>query len=79
VVRAEAVRWAGASPPLDLAFADPPYAFDAWGDLLAVLPAQLVVLESNRELDVGGAWTILRLKRYGGTVVTVAERLGGAS
>ena len=79
VVRADAVRWAASAPPLDLAFADPPYAFDAWGELLAALPAELAVLESNRELELGEAWTILRLKRYGGTVVTVAERLGGAS
>jgi 16S rRNA (guanine966-N2)-methyltransferase len=63
----------------DLAFLDPPYAFDAWDDLLADLPAALVVIESDRPITTSEAWGVLREKRYGGTLVTVARREPTAS
>ncbi len=53
----------------DLAVIDPPYAFDAWPELLARVPAALAVIESDREIDVGRAWDVDRSKRYGTTVV----------
>ena len=56
----------------DIAFADPPYDFDAWADLLDALHARIAVLESDREVDVGDGWEVVRVKRYGGTVVTLA-------
>jgi 16S rRNA (guanine966-N2)-methyltransferase len=55
----------------DLAFADPPYEFQAWDQVLARLGARIAVLESNRELDLGGSWRTTKQKRYGDTVVTV--------
>jgi 16S rRNA (guanine966-N2)-methyltransferase len=55
----------------DLAFADPPYEFQAWDQVLALLGARIAVLESNRELDLGGSWRTTKQKRYGDTVVTV--------
>jgi 16S rRNA (guanine966-N2)-methyltransferase len=56
----------------DLAFADPPYAFDAWATLLARLRARTVALESDRPVPLPDGWRLLVVKRYGGTVVTLA-------
>lgn len=72
VVQADVVDWLASAGPVDLAFADPPYAFDAWPQLLAGLDARMVVMESDRELDPGEDWKVLKFKRYGGTVVTMA-------
>jgi 16S rRNA (guanine966-N2)-methyltransferase len=59
----------------DLAFADPPYEFQAWDEVLSRLGARIAVLESNRELEVGGSWRTTKQKRYGDTVVTVVVQL----
>ena len=59
-------------PAVDLAFADPPYAFTGWDDLLTRVDAGVVVLESDREIDPPDPWRVLRAKRYGTTVVTLA-------
>jgi 16S rRNA (guanine966-N2)-methyltransferase len=66
------VAWARSAPAVDVLFADPPYAFDGWV-ALGTLRARLFVAESDREVDLGGQWRILRSKRYGGTVVTLFE------
>jgi len=67
-----------------LVVADPPYGFDGWRDLLALvathLPsARLVVAESEGELDPEGGdlegWECVRAKRYGRTHVTILRRL----
>ena len=55
-----------------VAFADPPYAFTGWPDLLTRVDADLAVLESDRELDLPHPWRVLRTKRYGTTVVHLA-------
>ena len=62
--------------PADLAVLDPPYALadEAWLDLLAVLDATVAVLESDREVPITNRWEILRVRRYGTTVVTLAAR-----
>ncbi len=75
-VRSDALRFVSAAGRYDVAFADPPYEFDRWADLLATPFAALVVLESARELDVGAGWEVLRERRYGGTVVTMARPAG---
>jgi 16S rRNA (guanine966-N2)-methyltransferase len=74
VVRADAQRFCRdhVGEPYDIAFVDPPYAFDGWADLLATLPARLAVLESDRELEVPPGWRLLKTRRYGGTVVTLS-------
>jgi len=64
--------------PFDLALADPPYAFDDWPRLLAVLPARLAALEARTHVDLGPGWHPLRSRRYGDTVVTLARRAAGA-
>lgn len=63
--------------PADLAFCDPPYADDPWADLLAVVPAPLVVAHTESELAVPTGWEALRQRRYGRAVVTILERIDG--
>ncbi len=59
----------------DVALVDPPYSFDAWAELMARLPTGFVVIESDREVDPGPGWEIVRSRRYGGTVVAFAQRV----
>jgi 16S rRNA (guanine966-N2)-methyltransferase len=78
VVRADVMRWLasqrGQGASWDLVIADPPYAFDEWSALLDNLDSEVVVIESDREIDPGSRWLITRSKRYGGTVVTFVAR-----
>lgn len=73
VVHADVLSWLHTAAPVDLAFVDPPYAFTGWPELFARLDAGLVVAESDREMDPGDGWKVLKSKHYGGTVVTMAE------
>lgn len=73
VVPGDALDWAATAPRVDVALVDPPYAFDEWPALLASISAGTLVAESDRELDLGPRWVALRARRYGGTVVTVAQ------
>jgi 16S rRNA (guanine966-N2)-methyltransferase len=70
-VRAIDVTTAADLPSVDVVFADPPYAFAGWDDLLTRLDAHLVVIESDREIALPDGWRLLRTKRYGTTVVTL--------
>ena len=62
---------------VDLVLLDPPYATDdvTWERLLAlvgsVAPGGVVVAESDREVPLPVGWHALRVKRYGGTLVSV--------
>jgi 16S rRNA (guanine966-N2)-methyltransferase len=62
------------SRTFDLAVLDPPYAFDRWGDVLERLSAGVAVLESDRPIEPGAAWAVVRSRRYGTTVVTICRR-----
>lgn len=73
VVAGDALTHAGRAGAVDVAFVDPPYSFDQWGELLTRLDARLAVLESDRPVAVPEAWEVLRLKRFGGTVVTLVQ------
>ena len=75
VVRADASRWLDGAGRFDLAVLDPPYATDdaTWAELLDGLDAEVVVLESDRQLPVPGRWGILRSRSYGGSVVVLAR------
>jgi 16S rRNA (guanine966-N2)-methyltransferase len=64
---------AGTTETYDLAFCDPPYAFDGWIPLLARLPAALVVIEAASEISVPTGWEIVRTAQYGTTWVGFAE------
>jgi 16S rRNA (guanine966-N2)-methyltransferase len=85
IVRADVARWARGGPPVgavDLLFADPPYTFEGWPDLLRAMRPGLqrddpeavgiAVLETPGAIEPGPGWEILRQQRYGGTVVTLA-------
>jgi 16S rRNA (guanine966-N2)-methyltransferase len=77
VVQADVFRFLAGAPALptfDVAFADPPYAFDDWARLLALVPARLVALEARSHVELGLGWHPLRSRRYGDTVVTLARR-----
>jgi 16S rRNA (guanine(966)-N(2))-methyltransferase RsmD len=74
LVRATLPGWLGAAPSFDLALCDPPYDFDGWADLLGALQAERVVMESAAEIALPDAYMITRARRYGGTLVTVAQR-----
>jgi 16S rRNA (guanine966-N2)-methyltransferase len=55
----------------DLALVDPPYAFDGWAPLLDAVPADLVVVESDREVPLPAGWRAIRQRRYGATLVAI--------
>jgi 16S rRNA (guanine966-N2)-methyltransferase len=76
VVHADVFRFLAdaTSEVLDVAFADPPYAFTDWPGLLAVVPARLVAIEARTHVEMPSGWRALRSKRYGDTVVTLARR-----
>jgi 16S rRNA (guanine966-N2)-methyltransferase len=57
----------------DIVFADPPYDFDGWDQLLGALRAGLVVAESGAEIEAPDGWVSTRTKRYGRTRVTFLE------
>jgi 16S rRNA (guanine966-N2)-methyltransferase len=73
VVAAPVERWLAGRPagdsPFDLAFCDPPYAFDGWADLLEAVPAELVVAEASGPVALPDGWSLVRESRYGGTWV----------
>jgi 16S rRNA (guanine966-N2)-methyltransferase len=74
LVRAEATSWASSTASrFDLVLCDPPYDFDQWGSLVASLPADLAILESSTEIAAPPGWGVIKTRRYGGTIVTVAR------
>ena len=58
----------------DVALLDPPYTFLDWDDLLESLPAEAVVIESEREILLPEPWTSIKAKKYGSTFVVIAKR-----
>lgn len=71
VVHADALRWVAThGNRFDVAFADPPYDYHDWA-VIGGLDADVLVVESDREVDVGAHWAVQRTKRYGTTVVTL--------
>lgn len=75
IVAADATRWlATTTDRFDLVLADPPYSFGGWDALLGAVPAPMAVVESDRAIDHGAGWAVLRRKAYGTTVVTIIRR-----
>lgn len=60
----------------DVAFCDPPYVFDDWDRLAEAVPADLLVVESDRAI-APGSHDVVRQRRYGTTFVTFAEPVAG--
>jgi 16S rRNA (guanine966-N2)-methyltransferase len=78
VVHADVPRYLAATDAVfDIAFADPPYAFDGWPELLEAVPARMVAIEARSHVALPEGWHPLRSKRYGDTVVTLARRVEG--
>jgi 16S rRNA (guanine966-N2)-methyltransferase len=75
LVRAELPGWLSGAPRFDLALCDPPYDFDRWDQLLGALAADVAVLESSSPIEPPEGWMIARSRRYGGTLVTVAQQM----
>jgi 16S rRNA (guanine966-N2)-methyltransferase len=75
-VRAALPGWLAGAPAFDLALCDPPYDFDGWPELLGLLRARVVVMESSAEIALPEGWVVTRERRYGGTLVTVAHHSG---
>jgi 16S rRNA (guanine966-N2)-methyltransferase len=75
VVRATLPGWLDNPREFDLALCDPPYGFTGWPQLLDSLRTGLVVAESEQEIPVPPGWNVTKTRRYGGTLVTVAQRL----
>ncbi len=75
VIPADAVRYVATAAPVDLTFADPPYQFSAWPALLAGLADRtaLLVAETGSTWTAGSQWETVKVKRYGGTVLTIAQ------
>ncbi len=75
VVRSDVLRYLADAPPFDVALADPPYAYDRWPELMALLVrrAGLVVAETGNPWDPGPGWETVKVKKYGGTVVSIAQ------
>jgi 16S rRNA (guanine966-N2)-methyltransferase len=79
VVCSEVLRWAESAHAedenVDLVFADPPYAWQGWHALLFALApaAPLVVLETGGDVELPAPWRAVKERRYGGSLVTLAE------
>ena len=75
VVRSDALRYLADAPRFDLVLADPPYDFGRWPELLGLLAVRsgLLVAETGSPLDPGPGWETVKVKRYGGTVVCIAQ------
>ena len=75
VTSSDVMAWVPAMRNVDIAFIDPPYAFDAWPALLAVVDVGLVVAEADDPVAAPEGWEQLRSRRYGRTWVTTLQRL----
>ena len=74
LIRADAETWvATTASRYDLALVDPPYQFAGWDSLVRRIPAELAILESGAEITAPDGWVIVKSRRYGSTIVTVAR------
>jgi len=73
VVRSDVVAFLRGRPtvaaPYDVAFCDPPYRFSGWVELLELVPARVLVTESDTGVAAVSGRPLIRSRRYGGTVV----------
>lgn len=79
VHRADALDWVRSqAEPADLVLADPPYSDDPWEELVAALRCRWLVAESDRPVDLGPRFEVVRQRRYGVAWVTIARSLDEA-
>jgi 16S rRNA (guanine966-N2)-methyltransferase len=79
VVCRDALRWVERAGRADVILVDPPYTFAGWAPLLASMRSGLVVCESDRTIAAVEGWEITRVRRHGGTVVTLMQPRGAAA
>ena len=81
VVRSDVLRFLAHAPRFDVALVDPPYTYDHWPELLDLLAGRidLVVAETGSPLEPGSGWETVKVKRYGGTVVSIAQPVSPVS
>jgi len=72
----DVMAWVPAMRGIDIVFIDPPYAFDGWEALLALVQAGLVVAESDDPIPDTAGYVQVRSRRYGRTWVTLLEPAG---
>ncbi len=79
VVRGDAMTNIGLVRNASLVLADPPYEFKQWGQFLAEVGCDLVVAESDRDMNLELpaiiGWEVTRVKRYGRAYVSFLQRL----
>ena len=80
MVRSSAAAYlSGCADRFDLVFADPPYSYEGWNDLLPLLrpvlePARgMLVVETGQPWEPGPGWETVKVRTYGGTVVCIAH------
>jgi 16S rRNA (guanine966-N2)-methyltransferase len=80
VVRADVLVWTAVHGRVgvDVALADPPYAFDGFGTLLSQLHAPTVLVEHRSAVTPPVGYDVSREYRYGGTLVTLFEAVPAA-
>jgi 16S rRNA (guanine966-N2)-methyltransferase len=59
---------------VDLVFADPPYGFERWDELIAATPSDRLVAESAGALHAPDGWRCIASRSYGATVLSFFER-----
>jgi 16S rRNA (guanine966-N2)-methyltransferase len=74
VIAGDGAAAIAAGEPVDLVLLDPPYDREDWPELLAGITNATVVIESDREVELPSGWLTYRVRRYGGTVVTLAAQ-----
>lgn len=75
VTASDVMAWVPAMRNVDIAFIDPPYAFDGWAALLEMVEVELAIAEADDPVDAPDGWEQLRSRRYGRTWVTTLQRL----
>lgn len=74
VLGGDSLRFVSTMDPVDVVLADPPYDYEEWPALMDELQGRtgLLVAESGDPWDPGPAWETVKVRKYGGTVVTIA-------
>ena len=79
IVRGDAMTNIGLVRDASLVLADPPYDFKQWGQFLGEIACDLVVAESDRDMNLESpaiiGWEVTRAKRYGRAYVSFLQRL----
>ena len=74
VVRADVGSWvATTAARYDLVLCDPPYGYEEWGPLVGRLPPISPSSNPAGRSRFHHGWGVIKSKRYGGTIVTVAR------